>query len=84
MGPAHPFKTRQQLAKKNTLSGYVEPAHFDAFQFENQRRTFHSYGKENRALDKYHGELSVLCFVGYALDPTAMESAATGYANYSL
>lgn len=45
VGPANPFKTRQQLAEKNTLSGFVEPAHFDKFQFENQRRTFHSYGK---------------------------------------
>jgi len=27
------------------LAGYVEPAHFDNFQFENQRRTFHSYGE---------------------------------------
>lgn len=31
-------------APKNTLSGYVEKAHISAFQFENQRRTFHTYG----------------------------------------
>ena len=27
------------------LAGYVEPSHFNDFQFENQRRTFHSYGE---------------------------------------
>lgn len=31
-------------APKNTLTGYVEKAHISAFQFENQRRTFHTYG----------------------------------------
>ena len=44
VGPKNPFKTKQQMAPKNMLSGYVEPAHFDNFQFENQRRTFHSFG----------------------------------------
>lgn len=44
VGPQNPFKTKQQQAPKNMLSGYVEPAHFDHFQFENQRRTFHSFG----------------------------------------
>jgi len=43
-GPAHPYKTQQQAATKNTLAGYVEDAHVNAFQFETQRRTFHSYG----------------------------------------
>lgn len=44
VGPANPFKTQQQKAPKNILSGYVESAHLNAFQFETQRRTFHSYG----------------------------------------
>eukprot|EP00092_Neocalanus_flemingeri_P017140 GFUD01018537.1.p1 GENE.GFUD01018537.1~~GFUD01018537.1.p1 ORF type:complete len:577 (-),score=167.48 GFUD01018537.1:105-1835(-) len=43
-GPENPFKTQQQAANKNTLAGYVEDAHVNAFQFETQRRTFHSYG----------------------------------------
>lgn len=43
-GPINPFKTQQEAATKNTLSGYVEPAHVNAFQFELERRTFHSYG----------------------------------------
>lgn len=43
-GPENPFLTEQMRAPKNTLSGYVEKAHISAFQFENQRRTFHTYG----------------------------------------
>lgn len=31
-------------ANRNILSGYVEKAHISDFQFENQRRTFTSYG----------------------------------------
>ncbi|CAH1976621.1 unnamed protein product [Acanthoscelides obtectus] len=30
--------------ERNILSGYIEPAHVSEFQFENQRRTFASYG----------------------------------------
>jgi len=45
VGPAHPFKTQQQRAVKNVITGFAEPAHVNAFQFENERRTFHSYGK---------------------------------------
>ena len=45
MGPQNPNKTQQQRAHKNMLSGFVEPAHIDLFQFENQRRTYHTYGK---------------------------------------
>ena len=44
VGPANPFKTQQQIAHKNSLAGFVEPAHIDHFQFENQRRTFHTFG----------------------------------------
>ncbi|XP_033635021.1 pre-mRNA-processing factor 17-like [Asterias rubens] len=44
VGPANPFKTQQQAAKKNMLAGFTEDAHFNHFQFENQRRTFTSYG----------------------------------------
>lgn len=45
VGPENPFKTNQQKAPKNMLSGYVEKAHVSEFLFENQRRTFASYGK---------------------------------------
>ncbi|CAH1799522.1 unnamed protein product [Owenia fusiformis] len=44
VGPTNPFKTEQQKARKNMLTGFVEDSHFNAFQFENQRRTFTSYG----------------------------------------
>lgn len=44
VGPENPFLTQQQKAKKNMLSGFVEQAHISEFQFENQRRTFSSYG----------------------------------------
>ena len=47
VGPANPFKTQQQQAQKNMLAGFVEPAHFNHFQFENQRRTFHTYGVDD-------------------------------------
>lgn len=43
-GPANPFLTKQQSAQRNTLSGFVEKAHISEFNFENQRRTFHTYG----------------------------------------
>ncbi|XP_069705332.1 pre-mRNA-processing factor 17 [Periplaneta americana] len=56
VGPENPFQTRQQRAHKNMLSGFVEQAHISDFQFENQRRTFHSYGY---ALDPTVGETSV-------------------------
>ncbi|XP_066279369.1 pre-mRNA-processing factor 17-like isoform X2 [Branchiostoma lanceolatum] len=44
IGPVNPFKTQQDQAHKNTLSGFVEEAHVNDFTFEVQRRTFHSYG----------------------------------------
>lgn len=44
VGPENPFKTQQQKAEKNTLAGFVEPAHMNDFHFESQRRTFTSYG----------------------------------------
>lgn len=45
VGPENPFKTKQQKAKKNTLTGFVESSHISEFQFETQRRTFNSYGQ---------------------------------------
>lgn len=44
VGPENPFRTQQQKAVKNTLAGYVEPAHVNDFHFESQRLTFNSYG----------------------------------------
>lgn len=44
VGPENPFKTQQQQSARNMLSGYIEPAYVSEFQFENQRRTFTSFG----------------------------------------
>ena len=44
MGPENPYKTQQMRAVKNTVTGFAEPSHVSQFQFETQRRTFHSYG----------------------------------------
>lgn len=44
VGPVNPYKTQQELVDRNMLSGHVEPAHVSDFQFENQRRTFASFG----------------------------------------
>ncbi|XP_052241969.1 pre-mRNA-processing factor 17-like [Dreissena polymorpha] len=44
IGPSNPFTTQQAAAIRNTTAGYMEEAHVSDFTFENQRRTFHSYG----------------------------------------
>ena len=44
LGPDNPNLTDFHKAKKNTLTGYVEPASLSEFQFESQRRTFHTCG----------------------------------------
>ncbi|KAL1494467.1 hypothetical protein ABEB36_010063 [Hypothenemus hampei] len=44
VGPINPFKTQQNEVERNMLSGHIEPAHVSEFQFENQRRTFASFG----------------------------------------
>lgn len=44
-GPVNPFRTQQMAAPRNMLSGYTEPAHINDFMFEQQRRTFATYGK---------------------------------------
>ncbi|KAJ8275237.1 hypothetical protein COCON_G00098620 [Conger conger] len=43
-GPVNPFKTQQMAAPRNMLSGFAEPAHVNDFMFEQQRRTFSTYG----------------------------------------
>ncbi len=44
VGPSNPFKSGQEAAHKNMLTGFVEPAHINDFQFDLERKTFHSYG----------------------------------------
>ena len=43
-GPDNPMVSDHHKAIKNTLSGYVEKACVNDFQFDNQRKTFFSYG----------------------------------------
>ncbi|CAI5437401.1 unnamed protein product [Caenorhabditis angaria] len=43
-GPVNPFKTEKQRAQKNTLTGYVEPAHFNQFHFDKEIRSFDTLG----------------------------------------
>ncbi|KAL7056541.1 hypothetical protein AAHC03_021185 [Spirometra sp. Aus1] len=44
LGPENPFLSQRQRAPKNTLTGYVEPTNINQFTFENQHRTFLTYG----------------------------------------
>ena len=44
LGP-HKQKSKYHEIKRNTLAGYVEPAHISDFAFDTQRKTFASYGK---------------------------------------
>uniref|UniRef100_A0A3Q3G0S7 Pre-mRNA-processing factor 17 n=1 Tax=Labrus bergylta TaxID=56723 RepID=A0A3Q3G0S7_9LABR len=43
-GPVNPYKSQQMAAPRNMLSGYAEPAHLNDFMFEQQRRTFSTFG----------------------------------------
>ncbi len=43
-GPVNPLVTDFHKAPKNNLAGYVEKASVSDFNFDNQRKTFHSYG----------------------------------------
>ncbi|CAB3408477.1 unnamed protein product [Caenorhabditis bovis] len=43
-GPANPFKSEKQLAQKNTLTGFVEPAHINEFHFNRELRSFDTLG----------------------------------------
>lgn len=54
-GPMNPFKTQQMSAPRNMLSGYAEPAHLNDFMFEEQRRTFSTFGYAlDPSLDNSH------------------------------
>ncbi|KJE93650.1 pre-mRNA splicing factor prp17 [Capsaspora owczarzaki ATCC 30864] len=43
-GPAKPGLTQQTAAQRNVLTGFVEDAEMSHFSFEQQRRTFNSFG----------------------------------------
>lgn len=44
VGPSNPHKSEQQRAQKNTLTGFVEPAHFNSFHFDRAIRSFDTLG----------------------------------------
>lgn len=48
-------------APRNMLSGYAEPAHINDFMFEQQRRTFATYGKVIRLIVLTLTSLGVMC-----------------------
>uniref|UniRef100_A0A914WM07 Pre-mRNA-processing factor 17 n=1 Tax=Plectus sambesii TaxID=2011161 RepID=A0A914WM07_9BILA len=62
-GPTNPFKTQSQLAKKNMLTGFVEPAHINDFHFEREIRTFNTHGyardpsADGQAGEKFVGDV---------------------------
>lgn len=80
LGPENPFKTQQQQAKRNMLSGYVEPAYISSFEFENQRRTFNSFGY---ALDPTVGEECSGKLVG-AIEEASTSSVKTVFESTKL
>ncbi|CAF0857313.1 unnamed protein product [Adineta steineri] len=60
-GPTNPNLTQQQRTFKNVLNGYAESTTLSDFQFENQRRTFDSFGY---AVDPTVGEHATPQLVG--------------------
>ncbi|CAF1624315.1 unnamed protein product, partial [Adineta ricciae] len=60
-GPADPNLSQQQRAFKNVLNGYAESTTLSDFQFENQRRTFDSFGY---AVDPTVGEHATPQIIG--------------------
>lgn len=83
-GPSNPFRSQQMSAPRNMLAGYAEPAHVNDFMFEQQRRTFSTFGRflcgKISSVFKVCHDLHLRChclyrkasllFVGYALDPS--------------
>nr|CAD2173577.1 unnamed protein product [Meloidogyne enterolobii] len=52
VGPSNPFKSEHQKAPKNTLTGFVEPAHFSGFHFDRAIRSYDTLGyAENPSAD---------------------------------
>ncbi|XP_018564939.1 pre-mRNA-processing factor 17 [Anoplophora glabripennis] len=69
VGPENPFKTQQQQSDRNMLSGHIEPAHVSEFQFENQRRTFASFGYALDPSISIDGQIKVVGSTEEGKDP---------------
>ncbi|KAE9418037.1 hypothetical protein Angca_008208 [Angiostrongylus cantonensis] len=55
VGPTNPFKSDNQKAQKNVLTGFVEPAHINDFHFTRELRSFDTLGyARNPTADKSH------------------------------
>ncbi|CAH1116017.1 unnamed protein product [Phaedon cochleariae] len=74
VGPRNPFKSQQQSIERNMVSGHIEAAHVSEFQFENQRRTFASYGYALDPSVTIDGEIKV---VGASEPSTTAEEIKT-------
>lgn len=57
------------------MAGFAEEGHINDFQFELQRRTFHSYGNVDHSSIKRQNIDSI---IGYANDPSATGSFEEG------
>ncbi|KAK5973076.1 Pre-mRNA splicing factor [Trichostrongylus colubriformis] len=54
-GPSNPFKSENQKAQKNVLTGFVESAHINDFHFTRELRSFDTLGyARNPTADKSH------------------------------
>lgn len=78
-GPSNPFRSQQMSAPRNMLAGYAEPAHVNDFMFEQQRRTFSTFGRfscekslpcSKFTMIYFWNIITSVPFVGYALDPS--------------
>ncbi|KAJ8922907.1 hypothetical protein NQ315_001449 [Exocentrus adspersus] len=74
VGPVNPFKTGQQQMERNVLAGHVEPAHVSEFQFENQRRTFASYGYALDPSITMDGQMKIVGSTDEGKDPESVKT----------
>ncbi|KAF7634599.1 hypothetical protein Mgra_00006048 [Meloidogyne graminicola] len=81
VGPSNPFKSEHQKTPKNTLTGFVEPAHFNEFHFDRSIRSYDTLGyAENPSADaggssSYIGDVESANLTG---GRSLFESAKTG------
>uniref|UniRef100_A0A8C5NGV0 Cell division cycle 40 homolog (S. cerevisiae) n=1 Tax=Gouania willdenowi TaxID=441366 RepID=A0A8C5NGV0_GOUWI len=79
-GPSNPFTTQQLAAPRNMLSGYAEPAHVNDFMFEQQRRTFATFGYAlDPSVDTH--QVSSVSYIG-AVDEAEKNKGLTVFESY--
>uniref|UniRef100_A0A1I7XMU5 CAF1C_H4-bd domain-containing protein n=1 Tax=Heterorhabditis bacteriophora TaxID=37862 RepID=A0A1I7XMU5_HETBA len=78
-GPSNPFKTTHQKAHKNTLTGFVEPAHINEFHFDREIRSFDTLGyARNPTADKSHEFIGDVSAASESQGVSLFESKKTG------